>query len=71
MEHLEAVSAISRPFPMVLRGTGTFRPISPVVFVQVSGGLAECEVLERAVRTGPLERTSTSTTTRTSPWRTT
>ena len=56
VEHLEAVSAISRPFPMVLRGTGTFRPISPVVFVQVSGGLAECEVLERAVRTGPLEK---------------
>jgi 2'-5' RNA ligase len=41
---------------MVLRGTGTFRPISPVVFVQVSGGLAECEVLERAVRRGPLRR---------------
>ena len=56
VEHLEEVSAISRPFPMKLRGTGTFRPISPVVFVQVSGGLAECEVLERAVRQGPLER---------------
>jgi 2'-5' RNA ligase len=41
---------------MVLRGTGTFRPISPVVFVQVSDGLAECELLERAVRRGPLKR---------------
>jgi 2'-5' RNA ligase len=41
---------------MVLRGTGTFRPTSPVVFVQVSGGLAECELLEKAVRRGPLER---------------
>ena len=43
-------------FPMVLRGTGTFRPISPVVFVQVSGGLADCELLEKAVRRGPLKR---------------
>lgn len=54
--HLEKVSAGAHPFDMVLRGTGTFRPVSPVVFVQVSGGLAECEVLERAIRTGPLER---------------
>ena len=54
--HLEAVSEARHPFPMVLRGTGTFRPISPVVFVQVSGGLADCEVLEQAIRTGPLQR---------------
>ena len=54
--HLEAVASEGHPFPMVLRGTGTFRPTSPVVFVQVSGGLAECEVLERAVRRGPLKR---------------
>ena len=37
----ETVSAGAQPFDMVLRGTGTFRPVSPVVFVQVSGGLAE------------------------------
>ena len=40
----------------MLRGTGTFRPISPVVFVQVSGGLADCELLEKSVRRGPLKR---------------
>lgn len=56
VSHLESVAAKGHPFGMVLRGTGTFRPISPVVFVQVSGGLAECELLERAVRRGPLER---------------
>jgi 2'-5' RNA ligase len=56
VEHLESVAQERHSFPMVLRGTGTFRPISPVVFVQVSGGLAECEVLEKAVRRGPLER---------------
>ena len=54
--HLAEVAAGAHPFPMVLRGTGTFRPTSPVVFVQVSGGLAECEVLERSVRRGPLKR---------------
>lgn len=54
--HLDAVARDAHPFPMVLRGTGTFRPTSPVVFVQVSEGLAECEVLERAIRRGPLKR---------------
>ena len=44
----------------------------PVVFVQVSGGLAECEVLERArPHAGRSSATSTSTTTRTSRWPTT
>ena len=42
--------------PDDLRGTGTFRPVSPVVFVQVAGGIAECEQLERAIRGGPLHR---------------
>ena len=56
VEHLDAVASGGHAFPMVLRGTGTFRPTSPVVFVQVSGGLSECEVLERAVRRGPLKR---------------
>ena len=31
---------------MHLAGTGTFRPLSPVVFIQVARGLAECEMLE-------------------------
>ncbi len=41
---------------MHLFGTGTFRPISPVVFVQVARGVADCELLERAIRSGPLDR---------------
>jgi len=56
VKHLEEVAAQGRPFPMVLRGTGTFRPTSPVVFVQVSGGIADCELLEKEVRQGPLDR---------------
>jgi 2'-5' RNA ligase len=56
VKHLEEVAALGHPFPMVLRGTGTFRPTSPVVFVQVSGGIADCELLEKGVRQGPLDR---------------
>jgi 2'-5' RNA ligase len=55
-EHLERVAAAQRPFTMRLRSTGTFRPISPVVFVQVAGGISECERIEQAIRTGPLKR---------------
>jgi 2'-5' RNA ligase len=56
LEHLLAVTASAEPFDMVLSGTGTFRPVSPVVFVQVSRGIPNCEALERAVRSGPVER---------------
>jgi 2'-5' RNA ligase len=55
-EHLERVAASQRPFTMRLRSTGTFRPVSPVVFVQVAGGISECERIEQAIRTGPLKR---------------
>jgi 2'-5' RNA ligase len=41
---------------MLLRGTGTFRPISPVVFVQVASGIPWCEMIEQAVRSGPVQR---------------
>ncbi len=54
--HLEAAAATVRPFEVHLSGTGTFRPVSPVVFVQVARGLAECELLEGVVRCGPLTR---------------
>lgn len=53
-DHLTAVGKEHGPFAVHLRGTGTFRPVSSVVFVQVVQGIAECERLERAVRSGPL-----------------
>jgi len=34
--HLAEVAARTRPFRLVLRGAGTFRPVSPVVFVTVA-----------------------------------
>ena len=54
--HVRHVASTLAPFEMVLSGTGTFRPISPVVFVQVSRGISNCEALERAVRSGPVAR---------------
>lgn len=56
-EHLREVAEEERPFPILLRGTGTFRPVSPVVFVALAAGISECEHLERRVRRGPLDRT--------------
>lgn len=54
-EHLEAAAARSKPFRVSLRGTGSFRPVSPVVFIGVVEGISGCELLADAVRTGPLE----------------
>jgi 2'-5' RNA ligase len=54
--HLQRVADAQQPFTMLLRSTGTFRPVSPVVFVQVAGGISACERIEQAIRTGPLKR---------------
>ncbi len=71
-EHLAAAAAKVDPFTIHLRGTGTFRPVSPVVFVTVVEGISWCELLADAVRRGPLSvDLSFSPTTRTSPSRTT
>jgi 2'-5' RNA ligase len=56
VEHLEKVADTSRAFTVHLRGTASFRPVSPVVFVQLVAGIAECERLETSVRSGPLAR---------------
>ncbi|MFE9255134.1 2'-5' RNA ligase family protein [Streptomyces sp. NPDC006879] len=56
--HLTQVAANGRPFAMRLAGTGTFRPLSPVVFVQVVEGGGACGVLQQQIRDphGPLQR---------------
>lgn len=56
-EHLRQVAAGESPFRMRLRGSATFRPVSPVVFVPVVQGIADCERVEAKVRCGPLHRT--------------
>ena len=53
-EHLDAAARSVDGFRIHLRGTGTFRPVSPVVFVTLAEGISSCEVLAGAVRRGPL-----------------
>lgn len=48
-KHLEAVASAQPPFTIHLRGTGTFRPITEVVFVALSVGISECELLAEAI----------------------
>ena len=52
--HLTTVASEARGFQVHLRGTGTFRPVSPVVFVSLVEGISQCEQLAAAVRRGPL-----------------
>ena len=54
-DHLLEVAARFPSFRIRLRGTATFRPISPVVFVPLAEGISSCEVLQSQVRSGPLE----------------
>lgn len=53
--HLAEVAESVAGFRVRLRGTGTFRPISPVVFVMVAEGISACEQLASRVRQGPLD----------------
>lgn len=54
-KHLEEAAAEVETFRVHLRGTGTFRPVSPVVFVTLVEGISQCEQLAGAVRRGPLD----------------
>jgi 2'-5' RNA ligase len=54
--HLETVAATHAPFDMHLLGTGTFTPVSEVVFVAVARGIGNCELIANDVRHGPLSR---------------
>lgn len=53
--HVRRVTASGRPFRVRLRGTGTFRPVSPVVYLNVTSGWDECIRLHRQLQTGPLD----------------
>ncbi|MGO4460953.1 2'-5' RNA ligase family protein [Streptomyces sp. M-16] len=56
--HLAEVAGAFRSFPMRLEGTGTFRPLSPVVYVRLAEGAPECTRLQGRVRDprGPVNR---------------
>lgn len=55
-EHCAKVAGAHAAFEVVLRGTGTFRPVSDVVFIQVARGVSACEGLEADLRSGPVSR---------------
>ncbi|MDT3767855.1 2'-5' RNA ligase family protein [Gleimia hominis] len=55
-QHLQKAAAGSVPFQITLRGTGTFQPVSPVVYIQVVGGVHELVALESDIRSGVLDR---------------
>ncbi|MBM2622202.1 2'-5' RNA ligase family protein [Actinoplanes sp. LDG1-06] len=58
-KHLETVAAAQVPFTIHLRGTGTFRPVTEVVFVTLAVGISECELLAEAiVSSGDVHRDS-------------
>jgi 2'-5' RNA ligase len=52
--HLASVAATSASYDVHLRGSGTFRPVSPVVFVSLVEGISQTEQLAHACRSGPL-----------------
>ncbi len=55
-QHLAAVARAHAPFQLHLAGTGSFRPVSQVVFVTVAEGISSCELLARDIRSGLLHR---------------
>jgi 2'-5' RNA ligase len=58
-KHLAEVAAAHPPYMLHLRGTGTFRPITEVVFVAVAAGISETELLAAAIRAAPELRRET------------
>jgi 2'-5' RNA ligase len=54
-DHLTKVAEGASTFRVHLRGTGTFRPVSPVVFISVVEGISGTEQLAAALRSGPLD----------------
>ncbi|OLO47549.1 2'-5' RNA ligase [Actinomyces oris] len=58
MRHLRDVAVGTSPFGVRLDGVGTFRPVSPVVYLGLRSGAEECDRLQARVRDrrGPLAR---------------
>ncbi|MFJ6417805.1 2'-5' RNA ligase family protein [Paeniglutamicibacter sp. NPDC091659] len=52
--HVRATAALAAPFRVCLQGTGTFRPVAPVVFLNVREGTEACTALHESLLAGPL-----------------
>ena len=53
--HLTRAAGSVTAYDVILKGTGTFRPVSPVVFVALAAGMSGCERLQAAVHRAPLD----------------
>lgn len=53
-DHLAGVATGQASYRIHLRGSGTFRPVSPVVFVNLVEGISQTEQLAHDTRQGPL-----------------
>jgi len=56
-QHLDEVARLRASYDVHLRGSGTFRPVSPVVFINLVQGISQTEQLAHACRSGPLALT--------------
>lgn len=56
VRHVREVAARQQPFRVRLRSTGSFRPVSPVVYLKLDEGFDECVYLHEKLQSGPLER---------------
>lgn len=54
--HVREIARRQEPFTVTIAGTGSFRPVSPVVFLKVEDGFGDCVKLHEQLQTGPLER---------------
>ena len=52
--HVRSVADRTKPFTIRLHGTGTFRPVTNVVYLNVAIGAEACTDLHDALLTGPL-----------------
>ncbi|MHA7292330.1 2'-5' RNA ligase family protein [Arthrobacter sp. HLT1-21] len=56
VKHVRDVARGQKPFTVTLKSTGTFRPVSPVVFLNLEEGFDACAELHARLQCGPLER---------------
>lgn len=56
VEHVRNIARRQSAFRIRISGTGSFRPVSPVVYLNVTEGFDECVQLHEMLQSGPLER---------------
>lgn len=56
VEHVRKVARRQSSFRVRINGTASFRPISPVVYLNVTEGFDDCVQLHQRLQAGPLKR---------------